>query len=115
MRTNGNKTTEVGRRDTLVQTILGRFDEENAPIADLLRQAIAEEIYEAFPRDGEGFLTRKSFREHKRTSFDFDALLDILADITFNLQSQAVVDKVGDLIGMGALEPDPHLYAGGFP
>lgn len=131
MRINGEKAIEMNRRDTLVQNILERLEDESEAIRksfadghrgtptrfcaidDLLPQAVAEEIYEAFPRDGEGFLTRKSFREHKRTSFDFDALPDILADITFALQSQAVVDKVGDLIGMEALEPDPHLYAGG--
>lgn len=82
-------------------------------IDNLLPDAVAAEIREAFPRDANGFSTRASFREHKRTSGKFDDLPRILADITFAMQSPVVVNKIADITGMPRLEPDPHLYAGG--
>ncbi|MEG8016411.1 2OG-Fe(II) oxygenase [Sphingomonas sp. 22R3R2A-7] len=82
-------------------------------VDNLLPETVATEIRQAFPKDADGFSTRASFREHKRTSGNFDELPRILADITFAMQSPAVVDKIADLTGMPNLEPDPHLYAGG--
>lgn len=79
----------------------------------LLPDDVARAIYEAFPRDGEGFLTRKSFREHKRTSANLDQYPLILADITYALQDPRVTARISDLTGMPGLEPDPRLYAGG--
>lgn len=82
-------------------------------IDDLFPAELALAIYRAFPRDGEGFLSRKTFRESKHTSYEFDRYPVILADATFALQDPRVVAKVGELTGMDGLEPDPHLYAGG--
>lgn len=82
-------------------------------IDDLLPENCALEAFKAFPKDGEGFITRNSFRERKRTSYDLDSLPEILTEITFALQSAPIVEKVAELTGIDALEPDPHLYAGG--
>src|SRR5262245_38720441 len=69
-------------------------------IENLLPEVVAREIYAAFPRNAEGFHTRASFREHKRTSGNFDALPRILADITFAMQNHEVVAKIGELTSM---------------
>lgn len=84
-----------------------------ATIDGLLPEAEARAIYEAFPHDGQGFLTRNSFKEHKRTSSNLDQYPLILADITYALQDPRVVSKIDALTGLEGLEPDPHLYAGG--
>ena len=119
------------RRSELVELVLARLDSveeqaraewnhvdrrtptQYAVVDDFLPEPIAQEIYEAFPKNGEGFLVRSSFRERKHTSYDFDQHPAILADITFALQHPRVVEKFGMIIGIEALEPDPHLYAGG--
>jgi hypothetical protein len=115
----------------MVAHILRRLDEDAERIRDqwqatapgtptrhcvldgLLPDDVALEIYRAFPRDGEGFIARKTFRERKRTSYDFDRHPGILADVTFAIQDPRVAARVGQLTGMDGLEPDPHLYAGG--
>ena len=48
----------------------------------LLPKADIDEIYNAFPRDGNGFFDRESFREKKRTSADLSEFDEILSDIT---------------------------------
>ena len=70
-------------------------------------------IYNAFPRDGNGFFNSESFREKKRTSSDLNAYDKILADITYAYQDKRVVDLVADIVGFYQIEPDPKLYAGG--
>jgi hypothetical protein len=118
-------------RQEMISHILKRLDQEfataqqqwNDPgpgtptrhcaIDNLLPEEVALEIFEAFPRDGSGFLTRKSFREHKRTSAELDKYAFVLADVTYALQSPAVALRISELTGMEGLDPDPHLYAGG--
>jgi len=82
-------------------------------IDDLLPLKICQEIYDAFPRDGNGFFNRDSFREKKKTSANLDAYDKILADITYALQDRRVVDLISKIIGFTEIEPDPKLYAGG--
>lgn len=118
-------------RPELTAHILRRIDEEAADLRaqwerldtgtgtrfcaldKLLPKKVALAIYQAFPKDGQGFLTRHSFRESKRTSFSFDDHPLILADITFAMQSPEVASRLGEIVEMEGLEPDPHLYAGG--
>ena len=118
-------------RSEMVEYILRRIDSEavrieaewkaegrgtrtrHCAIDALLPEPVAIAISEAFPRDGEGFMTRKSFREHKRTSANLDQYPLILADITYALQNPQVTARISELIDMPGLEPDPHLYAGG--
>jgi Rps23 Pro-64 3,4-dihydroxylase Tpa1-like proline 4-hydroxylase len=82
-------------------------------IDDLLDLNICQSIYNAFPKDGNGFFNRKSFREKKKTSADLGAYEKILADITYAFQDKRVVDLVGTIVGFEQIEPDPKLYAGG--
>ena len=82
-------------------------------VDDLLPAEICREIHAAFPRDGDGFFNRDSFRERKKTSANLDAYAPVLADITYAFQDRAVVDLVAELVGFAGIEPDPKLYAGG--
>jgi Rps23 Pro-64 3,4-dihydroxylase Tpa1-like proline 4-hydroxylase len=74
---------------------------------------IAREAYAAFPKAGDGFYSRASFREKKRTSAHLDEYAPILREITFALQDPRVVDLIADIVGFRHIEPDPKLYAGG--
>jgi len=80
---------------------------------DLLPQSDVEEIYAAFPRNGEGFFDRESFREKKRTSANLSDFNAILSDITYAIQDTRIVNKISELCSMKSIEPDPKLYAGG--
>lgn len=71
------------------------------------------QIYLAFPRNGEGFFDRNSFREKKSTSTDLACFDKILSDITYAIQDPRVVSKISDLCDMKNVQPDPKLYAGG--
>lgn len=80
---------------------------------DLLPKPDIDEIYNAFPRDGDGFFNRESFREKKRTSASLSEFETILSDITYAIQDQRVVNLVSEICGIEKIEPDPKLYAGG--
>jgi Rps23 Pro-64 3,4-dihydroxylase Tpa1-like proline 4-hydroxylase len=82
-------------------------------IDELLDIDICKNIYQAFPKDGEGFFNRESFREKKKTSADLSTYDKLLSDITYAFQDHRVVDLVAKLIGVEQIEPDPKLYAGG--
>lgn len=80
---------------------------------NLLPNEDTEKIYSAFPKNGEGFFDRESFREKKRTSADLSNFDPILSDITYAMQDSRVIAKVSELCSIGSIEPDPNLYAGG--
>jgi Rps23 Pro-64 3,4-dihydroxylase Tpa1-like proline 4-hydroxylase len=118
------------KQEKIVQLILDRLDQErnavsrqwNNPegtstrhfvIDNLLPVEIAEATYDAFPRDGNGFFSRATFREKKRTSANLSDYPAILGEITYALQDAAVVAKVAEICEFKTLEPDPALYAGG--
>lgn len=82
-------------------------------IDNLLPESDVKEIYDAFPRNGEGFFDRKSFREKKRTSTDLKNYKTILSEITYAIQDSRVVSKISELTNINYLEPDPNLYAAG--
>jgi Rps23 Pro-64 3,4-dihydroxylase Tpa1-like proline 4-hydroxylase len=82
-------------------------------VDDLLPRGDCDAIFQAFPRDAEGFFSRDSFREKKLTSADLGAYPTILNDITYAFQDPRIVEIVGSLTGIDHLEPDPKLYAGG--
>jgi len=82
-------------------------------IDNLLPIEICKEIYEAFPRDGNGFFSLDTFREKKRTSVNLEDYDPILSDITYAFQSPEVVDLIAEICGFEQIEPDPQLYAGG--
>lgn len=80
---------------------------------ELLPQSDVEEIYGAFPKNGNGFFDRESFREKKRTSANLSDFNAILSDITYAIQDIRIVNKISELCSMKNIEPDPKLYAGG--
>jgi len=82
-------------------------------IDELLEPTTCQSIYDAFPKDGNGFFNRESFREKKRTSADLNAYDKILADITYAFQDKRLVDLISSIIDFEKVEPDPKLYAGG--
>jgi Rps23 Pro-64 3,4-dihydroxylase Tpa1-like proline 4-hydroxylase len=79
----------------------------------LLPKNICKKIYEAFPKNAEGFYDRESFREKKKTSANLDAYDKILSDITYAFQDRKVIKLISQYIGFEKIEPDPKLYAGG--
>lgn len=80
---------------------------------DLLSEEDIDEIYNAFPRDGDGFFNREDFREKKRTSANLSQFNTVLSDITYAIQDSRVINIVSEICGMENIEPDPKLYAGG--
>ena len=86
---------------------------KNFVVDDLLPKEDATNIYKAFPRNGDGFFDRESFREKKRTSANLSEFHEILSDITYAIQDQRVVDVISEICEMKSIEPDPNLYAGG--
>ncbi len=81
-------------------------------IDDLLPQATALKIYEAFPAT-EKMRLLKSFRELKYTSKSLGEFDSIISDITFAFQDQNVIEKVAEITGIKDAVGDPNLYAGG--
>ena len=82
-------------------------------IDNLLGTSICKEIYNAFPKDGNGFISRNTFREKKSTSADLSKYDKLLTDITYAFQDFRVVDLISKLLALKKIEPDPLLYAGG--
>lgn len=82
-------------------------------VDDLLPIEVVNDIYDAYPRDGNGFFSRQTFREKKKTSADLSSYNKILSDILYAFQNVAVVDLVSTIVEMDSIEPDPMLYAGG--
>lgn len=80
---------------------------------NVMPENLVEEMYNAFPRDGDGFFSRKSFREQKRTSAHLSNYNSILADCTHAFQHQEVIKTISEMVGVTQIEPDPLLYAGG--
>ncbi|WP_081963297.1 2OG-Fe(II) oxygenase [Pseudomonas sp. ML96] len=118
------------RQEFLVTAVLAKLEENRVAIQQqwanpqgtetrhffvdgLLGSDLCSEIYEAFPKDGNGFFNRESFREKKKTSASLDTYAEILANITYALQDARVVQLVADIVGFKEIEPDPKLYAGG--
>ena len=121
---------ESSKQEYFVNKVLERLNEEvddilsqwNNPIEtstrhfvidNLLPQPDVEEIYAAFPRNGDGFFDRESFREKKRTSAALSNFDLVLSDITYAIQDPRIVNKVSELCSMASVESDPKLYAGG--
>ncbi len=120
----------MSKKERFVALILERIQTEQAAILaqwnnpvgtstrhffidDFLPKHICKEIFDAFPRDGNGFFNRESFREKKRTSANLDAYDPVLSDITYAFQDKSVIEIIAKFINFEQIEPDPLLYAGG--
>lgn len=80
---------------------------------NLLDDKFVLELYKAFPKGGEPWREMSSFREKKLTTKQFQEVPKILGDITFALQSDKVLKKVGEIVSINNLSGDETLYAGG--
>ena len=124
------KSFKTNKQEHFVNAIIHRLDQAKDDIVaqwknprdtstrhfivdNFLPKNDVEEIYAAFPRNGEGFFDRESFREKKRTSADLSNFDAVLSDITFAIQDPRIIAKVSKLCMMNYIEPDPKLYAGG--
>lgn len=118
-------------KDELIALILQRLDKERGELKvrfnashgevptryfwvdDLLPDALARAIYEAFPKDKQAFRRFDSFRERKSTSKDMDRFPRILSDMNFAIQDARVLHRIEEITGIRDQQPDPKLYAGG--
>jgi len=82
-------------------------------VDDLLPVDVCNKIYDAFPKTGNGFNDRKSFRERKKTSADLSSFSGILTDITYAIQDTRIIDLISQYTKIEHLWPDKNLYAGG--
>lgn len=82
-------------------------------VDQLLTDEMAHQIYDAFPKNADGFYDRQSFREKKKTLTDLTSYPEILGNITYAMQHQDVVRKIAEIVDLHNIVPDPTLYAGG--
>ena len=86
-------------------------------VDNLLPDDYVNEVFDAFPSDGIGFVQQHSFREKKLTLAQFSKLestiQQIFEQITIVFQTPEVISAIGDVLSIQDLEGDPSLYAGG--
>ena len=125
------KIQKTSKQEYFINVILQKLNKEsgnilkqwNKPVStstrhffldNLLPSQDVEEIYAAFPRDGNNFFDQESFREKKRTSAALSNFDPLLSDITYAIQDPRVVDKVSKLCSMKNIEPDPNYMLGDY-
>jgi Rps23 Pro-64 3,4-dihydroxylase Tpa1-like proline 4-hydroxylase len=79
---------------------------------DLLPPDWAERIRNAFPR-GDAMMLRRSLREVKYVAAQMNHYDPLLEEIVYAFQQAPVLERVSEITGLRALEPDSLLYAGG--
>ncbi len=84
----------------------------SAWIDDLLPPDIAAEIHARFP-DPETMALKRSIKERKRVAAQMDQYDPLLEEVVYAFQDPRVVELIGEITGLRALEPDFDLYAGG--
>jgi Rps23 Pro-64 3,4-dihydroxylase Tpa1-like proline 4-hydroxylase len=114
-------------RVSMAGAIAGRLDAErgelvrqwqiSAPINhfvldDVLPAGWAGDIRNAFP-DGAGMMLKRSLRELKFVAAQMDKYHPLLEEAVYAFQAPEVVERVQAITALRALQPDPHLYAGG--
>ena len=81
-------------------------------IDDLLPEAIAKSIYDAFPKPEETILKR-SIREHKHVAAQMNEYNPLLEEAIFAFQDKSIVNFFKEVCNVNSLFPDENLYAGG--
>ncbi|NQX78480.1 2OG-Fe(II) oxygenase [Gilvibacter sp.] len=84
----------------------------NFVVDDLLPEDLALQIHKAFP-DNKDMKLKKSIREYKHVAAQMDEYDPILEEAIYAFQDERVVALVHEITGIGDLQPDEHLYAGG--
>lgn len=118
----------VYSREQIAETILARLDAQTCDAArrqfasslptqwfaidDLLPPQMAQAIYRAFP-DPSTMRERKTLREHKFVAAQMDRYDPQAEEALFAFHDPRVVERVGSITQLQALEADSKLYAGG--
>lgn len=105
-----NKDLETLRRD--FNTLKSRVPTRHTHVDNLLPEALARQIYAAFPPLEEMRLMA-SFREQKYTSKAFEKFDPLVLDISLALQAPEVIETVAKITGIKDMTGDPKFYAGG--
>jgi Rps23 Pro-64 3,4-dihydroxylase Tpa1-like proline 4-hydroxylase len=91
-------------------SIPGRIS--STSIDDLLPASLADEIYRKFPST-DRMMLKRSMKEHKHVAAQMNSYDPLLEESVYAFQDPRVVDLMGRITGLEALEPDAELYAGG--
>lgn len=108
---------EIGRSIHQREGELARQWNATAPINhfvldDVLPVPWAEAIRSAFP-DAGSMTLRRSLRELKYVAFQMNRYHSLLEEVVYAFQAADVVRAIERITGLGGLEPDEQLYAGG--
>jgi Rps23 Pro-64 3,4-dihydroxylase Tpa1-like proline 4-hydroxylase len=79
---------------------------------DLLPAEWARQIHEAFPAQGK-MSFKNSVKERKHIAAQMNEHAAILEEAVYAFQDPSVVEIIGEITCLKALEPDAELYAGG--
>lgn len=114
-------------RKSLADLILTRLDAEAERMAaqwskpgqirsccidELLPAEVVYQIDRVFPVP-DRMVLKKSMRENKHVAAQMDAYHPVLEEIVYAFQDERILDKVAQITGLRAMEPDSELYAGG--
>lgn len=80
---------------------------------NLLPDELCTEIYDSFPKGSEGFYSRSTFRERKKTSANMSLYNKIINDAIYAFQDDKILSIISEITGIKGLEADKKLYAGG--
>ena len=81
-------------------------------IDDVLPEALAYEVYEAFP-DTSVLKLNKTLREFKYITAQMNQCNPLVEEVLFAFQEQCVLDVISAIVGKSDIEADSDLYAGG--
>jgi Rps23 Pro-64 3,4-dihydroxylase Tpa1-like proline 4-hydroxylase len=114
-----NRNEYAGIIEQKLKTEVARLREEfhqhtvqSCVIDNLLPEAAAREIFEAFP-DKHTMMLKKSLRENKYVAAQMDKYTPILEEIIYAFQDPRVLNLVEEITGIQEMVPDDRLYAGG--
>ena len=108
---------EIQRRIEAERPGLVQQWQDSAPINyfvldDLLPEEWTRRIREVFPGDDKMVL-KNSLRERKFVAAQMNRYHPLLEESVYAFQAPEIVEQVHQITGLGALEPDEMLYAGG--
>lgn len=80
---------------------------------EILPEEVLLDIKDAFPSNTDNMFLRKSLRELKFVAAQMDKYNPLLEEIIYAFQDERIVNLIGEITNLSALEPDTLLYAGG--